>query len=84
MPEEIRKEKADKKPSQTAGAVGSIIFALGFNILLFVVAPLLLTNVLFIALGWAQSPACRRMRLGGRQLWLIPGKSNPIRGSRLI
>jgi uncharacterized protein YqhQ len=57
LPEEKpEKEKADKKPSQTAGAVGSIIFALGFNILLFVVAPLLLTNVLFIALGWAQSP----------------------------
>ena len=57
LPEETsEKEKADKKPSQTAGAVGSIIFALGFNILLFVVAPLLLTNVLFIALGWAQSP----------------------------
>ena len=57
LPEEKpEKEKTDKKPSQTAGAVGSIIFALGFKILLFVVAPLLLTNVLFIALGWAQSP----------------------------
>jgi uncharacterized protein YqhQ len=53
MPE---KEKA-KKPSQSASAVGSIIFALAFNILLFVVAPLIVTNVLFIALGWAQSPA---------------------------
>lgn len=52
MPE--KEKKADK--SQTAGAVGSIIFALFFNVLLFVVAPLLLTNVLFIALGWAQSP----------------------------
>ena len=58
LPEEKpEKEKADKKPSQTAGAVGSIIFALAFNILLFVVAPLLLTNVLFIALGWAGQPA---------------------------
>ena len=57
LPEEkTEKENSDKKPSQTAGAVGSIIFALGFNILLFVVAPLILTNVLFIALGWAQSP----------------------------
>jgi len=46
-----------KKSAQSASAVGSIIFALGFNILLFVVAPLILTNVLFIALGWAQSPA---------------------------
>src|SRR5215204_2336637 len=52
MPEKpVKKEKA-----QAAGAVGSIIFALSFNILLFVVAPLVLTNVLFIALGWAASP----------------------------
>ncbi|MCY7347887.1 MAG: DUF1385 domain-containing protein [Pyrinomonadaceae bacterium] len=51
-------EKAVKKnSSQAAGAVGSIAFALFFNVLLFVAAPLLLTNVLFIALGWAQSPA---------------------------
>jgi len=52
MPE----KKKEKKAASSAGAVGSIIFALGFNILLFVVAPLLLTNVLFIALGWAQAP----------------------------
>lgn len=58
MPEEnSEKEKADKKPSQTAGAIGSIVFALAFNILLFVVAPLLLTNLLFIWLGWAGQPA---------------------------
>lgn len=57
MPEETsEKEKANKKPSQTAGAIGSIVFALFFNVLLFVVAPLLLTNVLFIALGWANQP----------------------------
>lgn len=55
MPEE-KKKPAKKKSSQSAGAVGSIIFALGFNILLFVVAPLLLTNVAFIALGWAEAP----------------------------
>lgn len=52
MPE----KSAAKKSSQSASAVGSIIFALAFNILLFVVAPLVLTNVLFIALGWAQAP----------------------------
>ena len=56
MPEKPQTKKS-KKSSQSAGAVGSIIFALGFNVLLFVVAPLILTNVLFIALGWAQSPA---------------------------
>lgn len=45
-----------KKPANAAGAVGSIIFALFFNALLFVAAPLLLTNILFIALGWASAP----------------------------
>ena len=54
MPED-RKEKA-KGMSQSAGAVGSIIFALLFNVLLFIVAPLVLTNILFIALGWAEAP----------------------------
>ena len=48
--------KSKGKASQSAGAVGSIIFALAFNILLFVVAPLLVTNVGFIALGWAEPP----------------------------
>lgn len=56
MPEKpAKKAKGDK--AQAAGAVGSIIFALGFNILLFIVAPLVLTNVLFFALGWATAPA---------------------------
>ncbi|HEX9929160.1 MAG TPA: DUF1385 domain-containing protein [Pyrinomonadaceae bacterium] len=50
-------EKSEtKKPKQSASTIGSIIFALGFNILLFIVAPLLLTNVLFIAAGWAEAP----------------------------
>jgi uncharacterized protein YqhQ len=46
-----------KKVGQSASAIGSIIFALGFNILLFLVAPILLTNVAFIGLGWAEAPA---------------------------
>lgn len=56
-PKVVMPEKKEKKQAQTAGAVGSIIFALGFNVLLFIVAPLILTNVLFIALGWAEAPA---------------------------
>ena len=36
------------KKGGTAAAAGSIVFALIFNILLFVAAPLLLTNALFI------------------------------------
>jgi uncharacterized protein YqhQ len=55
MPEK-KEEAKPKKVTQSAGAVGSIIFALGFNILLFIVAPLLLTNVAFIAAGWAEGP----------------------------
>lgn len=54
MPEKIEKPKS--KPAQSASTVGSIIFALFFNALLFVVAPLLLTNILFIALDWASAP----------------------------
>ena len=56
MPEKPENQKL-KKTTQSASAVGSIIFALFFNVLLFIVAPLLLTNVLFIALGWAEMPA---------------------------
>jgi uncharacterized protein YqhQ len=52
MPEKSKANKA----GQSASAVGSIIFALGFNVLLFIVAPLLLTNIGFIALGWAEGP----------------------------
>lgn len=44
-------------PAQSAGAAGSIITALFFNILLFVVLPLLLTNALFLYLGSDQAPA---------------------------
>lgn len=55
----ITKPKPSKPKSnkgQTAGAAGSIVFAIIFNILLFIVLPLLLTNALFIAAGWAAIP----------------------------
>jgi len=52
MPQESKAKKA----TQSASAVGSIVFALAFNILLFIVAPLLLTNAAFITLGWAEAP----------------------------
>ncbi len=41
------------KRGTNASAAGSIFFALIFNVLLFIVAPLVLTNALFIAAGWA-------------------------------
>ena len=45
--------KDELKRGTTAAAAGSIAFALFFNILLFIVAPLVLTNALFLAAGWA-------------------------------
>lgn len=50
-----RRSKAGK-PGQSLGAAASIVFALAFNIVLFIAAPLLLTNLAFIWLGWADGP----------------------------
>jgi uncharacterized protein YqhQ len=52
-----KRSRDELKKGTTAAAAGSIIFALIFNVLLFVAAPLLLTNALFIATGWATAPA---------------------------
>ncbi len=56
LPSEDKEESNPSKAKQSASAVGSIIFALAFNVALFIVAPLVLTNVLFISLGWADAP----------------------------
>jgi len=52
-----KRSKDELKKGTTAAAASSIVFALIFNVLLFVAAPLLLTNALFVASGWATSPA---------------------------
>ncbi len=58
FPVPTEKRSGDElKKGGTAAAAGSIIFAIIFNMLLFVAAPLLLTNALFIAAGWAPAPA---------------------------
>jgi len=54
MPEKT--EESAKTMGQSAAAVGSIIFGLTFNIVLFLAAPLLLTNLAFIGLHWADGP----------------------------
>ena len=51
-----RRSRDEMKKGGTAAAAGSIAFALIFNVLLFIVAPLLLTNALFNAAGWATTP----------------------------
>jgi uncharacterized protein YqhQ len=50
-----KRSKDELKKGATAAAASSIVFALIFNVLLFIAAPLLLTNALFIAAGWAPS-----------------------------
>jgi uncharacterized protein YqhQ len=52
-----KRSRDELKKGTTAAAAGSIVFALIFNVLLFVAAPLLLTNALFIGAGWATTPA---------------------------
>lgn len=48
-----KRSKDEMKKGGTAAAASSIIFALIFNVLLFIVAPLLLTNALYVYAGWA-------------------------------
>jgi uncharacterized protein YqhQ len=52
-----KRSRDELKKGGTAAAAGSIVFAMIFNVLLFIAAPLLLTNALFIAAGWAPSAA---------------------------
>jgi uncharacterized protein YqhQ len=52
-----KRSRDELKKGTTPAAAGSIVFALIFNVLLFVAAPLLLTNALFIGAGWATTPA---------------------------
>lgn len=52
-------ETAEEKTSGSsaaATAAGSLVFALFFNVLLFIVLPLLATNVMFIYFGWGNAP----------------------------
>jgi uncharacterized protein YqhQ len=69
----IMPEKPDSKAKssgQSAGAAVSIVLALLFNILLFVAAPLLVTNFAFIWLGWADAPS-----IAGGAGWLATIKA---------
>jgi len=54
-----KRAKDEMKNGATAAAASSIVIALLFNVLLFIVAPLLLTNAIFIATGWATTSAAQ-------------------------
>lgn len=68
------KSKDELKKGATTAAASSIVIALVFNVLLFIVAPLLLTNALFIAAGWASAPT---VALSTQS----PGASNAVAGA---
>ena len=57
FPIPTRKRPKDELKKGGAAAASSIVFALIFNVLLFVAAPLLLTNALFVAAGWTPQAA---------------------------
>jgi uncharacterized protein YqhQ len=52
-----KRSKDELKKGGTAAAASSIVFAMIFNVVLFIALPLLLTNALFIAAGWAPGAA---------------------------
>src|SRR5712692_1315599 len=64
FPVPTKRRSEDELKGATAAAASSIVFALIFNVLLFIAAPLLLTNALFIAAGWATPPAVVRTGSG--------------------
>lgn len=51
-----RKDVGQTEVAKSAGAAGSIVFMIFFNILLFIALPLLLTNFLFVYFGWGNAP----------------------------
>jgi uncharacterized protein YqhQ len=57
FPMPTTKRPEDELKRGSAAVFGSIAFALLFNVLLFVVAPLVLTNALFVGMGWADRQA---------------------------
>ncbi len=68
----VETEKAETKSgsgSATATAAGSIIFALVFNVMLFIVLPLLLTNFLFIYFGWGNAPQASHAQAAADATW---------------
>jgi uncharacterized protein YqhQ len=57
-----KRSQDELKKGGTAAAASSIVLALIFNVLLFIAAPLLLTNAIFVAAGWTNAPAATSAR----------------------
>lgn len=74
-----KRSKDELKRGATATAASSIIFALIFNVLLFVAAPLLLTNAIFVAVGWANTPATTSTPNAGGNAAPTPPETSTLR-----
>lgn len=82
FPIPTKKRPEEELKRSTAAAFGSIAFAMLFNVLLFVVAPLVLTNALFIGMGWAdrnadEVPAASRQEQAAGDIKRPPGEAAP-------
>src|SRR5437868_4476023 len=62
-----KRSKDELKKGGTAAAASSIVCAMIFNVLLFVAAPLLLTNAIFVAVGWAPQASVSSTNSGSPQ-----------------
>lgn len=68
-PEAKAKSPGASSAGATATAAGSLIFALFFNVMLFIVLPLLLTNVMFIYFGWGNAPQIEHSQTAADATW---------------
>src|ERR1051326_7409445 len=74
-----KRPKDELKRGATATVASSIVFALIFNVLLFVAAPLLLTNAIFVAVGWANTPAATSPVASGTPAQPAPAETSTAR-----
>jgi uncharacterized protein YqhQ len=76
-----KRARDEMKKGGTAAAAGSIIFAMIFNVLLFVAAPLLLTNALFIGAGWAPAPSSAAVATDQQTTGVVSNVNNGSSGN---
>jgi uncharacterized protein YqhQ len=72
-----KRSKEELKKGTTAAAASSIVFAMIFNVLLFIAAPLLLTNAIFVAAGWTNTPATASTTTNAERINATPGVQAP-------
>jgi uncharacterized protein YqhQ len=73
-----KRSKDELRKGSTAAAASSIVFALIFQVLLFIALPLLLTNAIFVAAGWANTPVSVSTASDSERITTVsPPKASP-------